>query len=137
MCVRVCAHSYLNYTWRALWSHVCVCEYTHICVFVCMCERVCLCVSGCGYVCACHVCCLPLLFKVGVLKSVFACSCLAAQLLYEIWFEPYRRFKTNDSSGFEHVFVGEESRGKITGLHNWVNHNELLIMVELGKLSEK
>ena len=37
-------------------------------------------------------------------------------LLFDLWFAPYRRFKQNDSSGFEHVFVGEESRGKITGL---------------------
>ena len=41
-------------------------------------------------------------------------------LLFDLWFAPYRRFKPNDSSGFEHVFVGEESRGAITGLHNWV-----------------
>ena len=25
-------------------------------------------------------------------------------------------------TGFEHVFVGEESRGKITGLHNWIQY---------------
>jgi len=43
-------------------------------------------------------------------------------LLWELWFSPYRRFKANDSCGFEHVFVGEESRGKITGLHNWVQY---------------
>ena len=30
------------------------------------------------------------------------------------------RRRPNDSSGFEHVFVGEESRGSITGLHNWI-----------------
>jgi poly(U)-specific endoribonuclease len=41
-------------------------------------------------------------------------------LLFDLWLAPYRRFKANDSSGFEHVFVGEEKRGKIIGLHNWV-----------------
>jgi len=43
-------------------------------------------------------------------------------LVYELWLAPYRRVKANDSSGFEHVFVGEESRGKITGLHNWIQY---------------
>jgi len=43
-------------------------------------------------------------------------------LLKEIWFSPYRRWRPNDSSGFEHVFVGEESRGKIIGLHNWIQY---------------
>mmetsp|Transcript_114 Transcript_114/g.328 ORF Transcript_114/g.328 Transcript_114/m.328 type:complete len:327 (+) Transcript_114:114-1094(+) len=43
-------------------------------------------------------------------------------LLKELWFTPYRRWRPDDSSGFEHVFVGEESRGKIIGLHNWVQY---------------
>jgi len=43
-------------------------------------------------------------------------------LLYDIWLTPYRRRNRNDSSGFEHVFVGEEKNGKITGLHNWVQY---------------
>jgi poly(U)-specific endoribonuclease len=43
-------------------------------------------------------------------------------LINDLWLAPYRRFKKNDSSGFEHVFVGEESRGKITGLHNWIQY---------------
>ena len=42
------------------------------------------------------------------------------QLLYNIWFAPYRRKASNDSSGFEHVFVGERKDGMITGFHNWL-----------------
>jgi poly(U)-specific endoribonuclease len=42
-------------------------------------------------------------------------------VLYDLWFAPYRRGSGyNGSSGFEHVFVGEEKNGKISGLHNWV-----------------
>lgn len=41
-------------------------------------------------------------------------------LFFDLWLAPYRRYKKNDSSGFEHVFVGEEKRGAITGLHNWL-----------------
>lgn len=43
-------------------------------------------------------------------------------VVYDCWFAPYRRVKSNDSSGFEHVFVGEEKNGKITGLHNWIQY---------------
>lgn len=48
------------------------------------------------------------------------------QLLYEIWFEFYSRSATNgieDSSAFEHVFVGEKRNGKTSlGLHNWIDY---------------
>lgn len=40
--------------------------------------------------------------------------------LDSIWFGMYRRQTTNDSSGFEHVFLGEERDGKICGCHNWI-----------------
>jgi len=40
--------------------------------------------------------------------------------MYELWFEPYSRVAKNDSSGFEHVFMGEERDGEVLGLHNWV-----------------
>ncbi len=42
--------------------------------------------------------------------------------LYQLWFGLYKRKVANDSSGFEHVFVGEikEETQEITGLHNWI-----------------
>ncbi|XP_072551279.1 uridylate-specific endoribonuclease C [Salminus brasiliensis] len=43
--------------------------------------------------------------------------------LYYMWFRLYHRERNGgeDSSGFEHVFVGETKFGKeIMGLHNWV-----------------
>lgn len=42
--------------------------------------------------------------------------------LYQLWFGLYKRKVANDSSGFEHVFVGEikEETNEITGLHNWI-----------------
>eukprot|EP00180_Rhodochaete_pulchella_P001294 Plantae.Rhodophyta-Rhodochaete_pulchella.ctg2103.p1 GENE.Plantae.Rhodophyta-Rhodochaete_pulchella.ctg2103~~Plantae.Rhodophyta-Rhodochaete_pulchella.ctg2103.p1 ORF type:complete len:374 (+),score=76.80 Plantae.Rhodophyta-Rhodochaete_pulchella.ctg2103:526-1647(+) len=45
--------------------------------------------------------------------------------LYRLWFYLYRRETSRDSSGFEHVFVGEERNGKIIGFHNWIQ-----IMIE-------
>jgi len=42
------------------------------------------------------------------------------KLLYKIWFELYRRQSSRDSSGFEHVFVGEVKDGKVSGMHNWI-----------------
>ena len=41
-------------------------------------------------------------------------------LLYRLWFELYRRETSRDSSGFEHVFVGEIRDSKISGFHNWI-----------------
>uniref|UniRef100_A0A7E4VCG4 Endoribonuclease n=1 Tax=Panagrellus redivivus TaxID=6233 RepID=A0A7E4VCG4_PANRE len=39
----------------------------------------------------------------------------------QLWFEDYSRARgVADSSGFEHVFVGESKNGEIAGLHNWV-----------------
>ena len=40
--------------------------------------------------------------------------------LHELWFGLYRRSTTNDSSGFEHVFLGETKNGEVTGMHNWI-----------------
>ena len=44
--------------------------------------------------------------------------------LYDLWFKLYRRTRGTralDSSGFEHVFVGETRGGKeVIGFHNWI-----------------
>jgi poly(U)-specific endoribonuclease len=42
------------------------------------------------------------------------------RLLFKIWFELYRRGASRDSSGFEHVFVGEVKNDSISGFHNWL-----------------
>ena len=52
--------------------------------------------------------------------------------LYAIWFNPFKRIVENDSSAFEHVFVGEISNGKVIGLHNWV---QFLILEQKGHVN--
>ena len=44
------------------------------------------------------------------------------RLLHKIWFERYLRTHggLKDSSGFEHVFVGEIRDNQVSGFHNWV-----------------
>lgn len=43
-------------------------------------------------------------------------------LLFKIWFELYSRTRggRKDSSGFEHVFVGEIKDNDVSGFHNWI-----------------
>ena len=43
-------------------------------------------------------------------------------LLYDIWFKLYYRERGGrpDSSGFEHVFVGEIKNDQVSGFHNWI-----------------
>jgi len=42
------------------------------------------------------------------------------QLLKTLWFEVYSRGgRILGSSGFEHVFLGEQKLGKVQGFHNW------------------
>ena len=45
------------------------------------------------------------------------------RILNSIWFELYSRSgrRNMDSSGFEHVFVGEVKNGSVSGFHNWIN----------------
>jgi len=42
--------------------------------------------------------------------------------LYNIWFRGYYRKAVNDTSAFEHVFVGEvkENNDGVIGFHNWI-----------------
>lgn len=41
--------------------------------------------------------------------------------LYEKWFKFYTRKSRNDSSGFEHVFIGEiKDEAEVVGFHNWI-----------------
>ncbi|ESO92350.1 hypothetical protein LOTGIDRAFT_216792 [Lottia gigantea] len=42
--------------------------------------------------------------------------------LHDIWFRMFRRrgCRGNDSSSFEHVFVGEGREDSMIGLHNWI-----------------
>lgn len=45
-------------------------------------------------------------------------------VLREIWFDMYSRGGGRvGSSGFEHVFLTEVKKGKISGLHNWLYFN--------------
>lgn len=46
-------------------------------------------------------------------------------MLNNLWFKLYRRVVRNDSSGFEHVFVGEIRDGEVIGMHSWLQlYNE-------------
>ncbi|KAL0035864.1 hypothetical protein WJX77_005701 [Trebouxia sp. C0004] len=56
------------------------------------------------------------------------------QQLYQMWFRSYTREVRDDSSGFEHVFVGEARGGKILGLHNWIQFSK---QEQQGKLDYK
>lgn len=44
--------------------------------------------------------------------------------LHQMWFRRYTRAARDDTSGFEHTFVGEvgsgDAAGRVVGLHNWV-----------------
>lgn len=54
--------------------------------------------------------------------------------LYDIWFKLYRRTRYNralDSSGFEHVFVGETRNKEPMGFHNWI---QFYLQEQAGKV---
>ncbi len=44
------------------------------------------------------------------------------QILHDIWFRQYDQGNSQDLSGFEHVVVGEQKGGKISGYHFWYKY---------------
>jgi len=63
-------------------------------------------------------------YLVKMKKSSSSSTTFKSQL-YDLWFRPYYRSGANrivDSSGFEHVFVGETNSGqkKVLGFHSWL-----------------
>jgi poly(U)-specific endoribonuclease len=46
--------------------------------------------------------------------------------LKQLWFAHYSRARgLSDTSGFEHIFIGETKNGEISGLHNWLRFYRL------------
>ncbi|XP_071965273.1 uridylate-specific endoribonuclease-like [Antedon mediterranea] len=41
----------------------------------------------------------------------------------DMWFKSYSRSSPSDTSGFEHVFVGEQKSSSVSGFHNWIQLN--------------
>ena len=55
--------------------------------------------------------------------------------LHSLWFELFSKKTRNDSSGFEHVFIGEIKDGvEVTGLHNWM---QIYLEERAGRLDYK
>uniref|UniRef100_A0A183FKR9 Endoribonuclease n=1 Tax=Heligmosomoides polygyrus TaxID=6339 RepID=A0A183FKR9_HELPZ len=51
----------------------------------------------------------------------------------QLWFVHYSRARGRaDTSGFEHIFIGEEKNDEISGLHNWLR----LYMLERNKTED-
>ena len=44
------------------------------------------------------------------------------QILHDIWFRQYDQGNNQDLSGFEHIIVGEQKGGKISGYHFWYKY---------------
>uniref|UniRef100_A0A4W4F9R5 Uridylate-specific endoribonuclease n=1 Tax=Electrophorus electricus TaxID=8005 RepID=A0A4W4F9R5_ELEEL len=74
-------------------------------------------------------------YLVGKNKSPEETTAFKEQL-YRIWFELYARKGSSrpDSSGFEHVFVGETRGGCTIGFHNWI---QLYLQEKLGHINYK
>ena len=44
------------------------------------------------------------------------------ELLFELWFRPFDHGRNLDLSGFEHVVVGEQKAGEVSGYHFWYKY---------------
>ena len=71
--------------------------------------------------------CLKLLQTLKKGDPKFTNETAFKRAVHEMWFHLYSRQAHNDSSGFEHVFVGEiagethrEKAGEVIGMHNWL-----------------
>ena len=53
------------------------------------------------------------------------------EVLYAIWFRPFDLGRNRDLSGFEHVVVGEQNGGEVSGYHFWYKYH----LDDLGVLS--
>jgi hypothetical protein len=53
------------------------------------------------------------------------------ETLYQIWFRPFDLGRNRDLSGFEHVVVGEQKGGEVSGYHFWYKY----YLEDLGVLS--
>ncbi|GMT32532.1 hypothetical protein PFISCL1PPCAC_23829 [Pristionchus fissidentatus] len=53
-------------------------------------------------------------------------SATLKEAISRLWFDRYSRARgVLDTSGFEHVFIGELKNGEVSGLHNWVRINDI------------
>lgn len=83
--------------------------------------------------------CMELCYKYLKFKGVVKVSPAEFKKeFYDMWFKMYRRtrgMRQMDSSGFEHVFVGETRGDKeVIGFHNWI---QFYLQEKIGKVDYK
>lgn len=73
------------------------------------------------------------LFAFLYTKGVYASEEAFIEDLKMMWFGLYSRNNNKlDSSGFEHIFVGEIKGGKVSGFHNWI---QFYLLEKRGQLN--
>lgn len=72
------------------------------------------------------------LFYILQHKKIIKHYCDLPEYIYNLWFKSYSKIGIDDSSLFEHMFIGEKSRNNISGFHNWIKfYNE----EKIGKMN--